>query len=843
MRRPARHRPSRVHRPAGGSEPSLAGADAVEAFFARRGWAPWDFQRRAWEAYAGGHSGVVQVPTGAGKTYAAYMGPLAELIDEVRAGGRVSGLRIVYVTPLRAVSRDIELALRLPVDDLGLRISVESRTGDTTAAVRARQKERLPNVLVTTPESLTLMLTRENAGEQLAGVKCLIADEWHELLTSKRGTQLELAFARVRRFAARVRTWALSATLPNAEDAARCAVGAGVEPAIVRGRMDREVVVRSVLPRDINRFPWAGHLGLSMLREVLDELDPSRPTLVFTNTRSQAERWYHAIAYSKPEWSEVLALHHGSIDREERERVEAGIKAGRIRIVVATSSLDLGVDFSPVERVFQIGSPKGIARLMQRAGRSAHRPMVACEVVCVPTHAMELVEIAAARRAIQAGEIEPRAGFNRPLDVLSQHMVTCALGGGFTPDELFAEVRTAWSYRDLSRDEFDWTLLLTREGGALHAYPEFRKITEKDGRYTIASPRHAQLHRLNVGTITADTTLEIRYLSGRSIGRIEEYFIANLREGERFVFAGKVLSFVMLKDLVAYVRPAAGTTAYTPIWGGTKLPISENLSSAIRRELDAAGRGVLDAEELRCVKPVLDVQRRESRVPAMDETLVEITRSREGYHLFVFPFEGRLVHGGLAALLALRLARIEPATFAIAVNDYGFEMLCDRDFPYERCLTPGLFTKDRLLDDALESANISQLARLQFREIARVAGLTVQNYPGNRKTGRQLQASTSLIFDVLSEFDPGNLLLVQARREVMERHYEQSRLARTLDRIAASRAAVVRTPRLTPMSLPLVIERQSASVSNETLLTRVERMKAQWSEGGSKRASRANASS
>lgn len=819
------------------------GAGAVAAFFAARGWTPWVFQRQAWEAYRAGRSGLIQVPTGAGKTYAAFMGPLSELIDACAAagGGGSLGLRVVYVTPLKAVTRDIEAALRSAAEAAGWGIRVESRTGDTPAAVRARQRERLPHVLVTTPESLSLLLTREDAAGVMQGLRCVIVDEWHELMASKRGTQLELGLARVRAFAPGVRTWALSATLPNAEEAARCAVGAGCEPLVVRAEMERRVEVKSILPRDIGRFPWAGHLGLAMLEEVLEALDPARPTLVFTNTRSQAERWYHAVRYSRPEWGPVLALHHGSIDRVERERVEAGLKSGRVRIVVATSSLDLGVDFAPVERVFQIGSPKGIARLVQRAGRGAHRPLAACEVVCVPTHAMELVEIAAARRAVESGELEARTGLTGPLDVLSQHMVTCAMGGGFEAWALYDEVRRAWSYRGLTREDFDWTLAMAREGGALHAYPEFRRIEERAGRHVISTARHGQVHRMNVGTITADTTLEIRYLSGRSLGRIEEYFIAHLREGERFVFAGKVLSFVMLKDLVAYVRPARGRTSHTPIWGGTKLPISESLSHAIRRELDLARTCEPGSPEGRCVAPVLAVQARESRLPRADATLAEVTRTREGYHLFLFPFEGRLVHAGLAALLALRLARIEPATFVTAVNDYGLELLCDREFPYEEHLGPGLLTREGLAGDAMESANTSELARLAFREIARVSGLVIQNRPGQSKTGRQLQASASLIYDVLSEFDPGNLLLEQARREVMERHYEQTRLGRTLDRIGSSRVEVVRTARLTPMSLPLVIERQSARVTSETLLARVERMKAEWSEAGSKRTSRASA--
>jgi len=805
------------------------GREVIEGWLASRGWRAWPFQQEAWEAYAAGRSGLIQVATGAGKTYGAYLGPLAELIDE-GGGKKVEGLRILYVTPLRAVSRDIELALKAPVLELSLKITIESRTGDTSASVRARQRARLPNVLITTPESLSLLLTRENAREQLGGVRAVIVDEWHELMTGKRGTQTELCLARLREFAPDVRTWAMSATLGNIEEAARAVVGVGVEPAIVRGKMDRPVIVDTVLPKNLRTLPWAGHLGLVMLPEVVEALDPEVPTLLFTNTRSQAERWFHAIHYAKPEWGPIMALHHGSIDREERERVEYGLKHGLIRICVATSSLDLGVDFSPVERVFQIGSPKGIARVAQRAGRSSHRPFTPCRITCVPTHALELFEVAAARRALDAGEIEPRMPMSKPLDVLSQHLVTCALGGGFAAEEMYEEVRRAWSYRELTRQEFEWALALVRDGGGtLSAYPDYHRVQlGEDGKYHVTKPKVATLHRLNVGTITGDTSMDIRMVRGRSLGRIEENFIAQLREGQQFVFAGKVLKFAFIKDLTAYVRPGKGKVTYTPMWGGTKLPISESLAEAIRRELERAAKGEFDCIELEAARPLAEVQQRWSHVPAHDEVLVEIVRTREGTHLFVFPFEGRQVSGGLAAVLALRLSRLKKASFSLAANDYGFEILCAEEFPFAELLTRELFTRERLVEDTLESVNITQLARQQFRDIARVAGLVFQSYPGSRKSGRQFQAGAGLLFDVLNDFDPGNLLLHQARREVMDKHFEQSRLARTLDRIAASRLVVVEPERLTPLSFPLLLERQAATLTSESLAERVEKMKRVW---------------
>lgn len=826
---------------------SASGIDTLRAWFASRSWTPWDFQARAWAAFLEGRSGLINVPTGAGKTYAAFGGPLAVVIDELRSSGARSldGVRLVYVTPLRAVSRDIELALKRPIVDLGLPITVESRTGDTSSSVRARQRRRLPNVLITTPESLSLLLTWEESATLLAPLQGVILDEWHELIASKRGTQCELALARLRTLAARggafqgprkpaLRVWALSATLSNLDVGAQAAVGVGVEPVVIRGRIDRPVAIHSLAPERLDRFPWAGHLGLAMLPRVLADLDPARSTLIFTNTRSQAELWHNAILAARPEWASFTGLHHGSIDRTARERIEAGLKDGSVRLVVATSSLDLGVDFAPVERVYQIGSPKGLARLLQRAGRSSHRPNTACAITCVPTHGFELVEIAAARKALAQGSIEPRAPLTKPLDVLSQHMVTRALGGGFAPDALFDEVRGAYAYRDLTRQEFDWTLTLVRDGGAcLKAYPEYHKI-EPDhaaGLLRVPDKRIARLHRLNVGTITGDATIELRLVSGKRLGSIEDSFIARLSHGDRFLFAGRTLEFVTLRDLTALARPARGRTTLTPHWSGTRLPISESLGESVRLTLERVGRGEIDEPELVAARPILDAIASLSVIPAADEVLIEACRTREGTHLFLYPFDGRLVHGGLAAVLSLRLTRLRKTTFAISVNDYGLEILTADDYPFQELLSPALFTTEGLLEDALESLNISDLARLQFRDIARVAGLVFQTYPGSPKSGRQLQASAGLIYDVFKDFDPGNLLLEQARREVMERQFEQSRLARTLRRLALAKPVLRAVERPTPLGFPLIVERTGAQITAETLGERLEKMRALWEKG------------
>ncbi|RKG73262.1 ligase-associated DNA damage response DEXH box helicase [Corallococcus exercitus] len=819
---------TRAKRPAPRTPSPYQGAPLAQLrqWFASKGWTPYAFQEEAWAAYARGDSGLIHVPTGAGKTYAAYIGPLADAAER-----NEKGLQILYLTPLRAVSRDVEQALREPLLALDADLEVESRTGDTSSSVRQRQRERLPQVLITTPESLSLLLTQEQAAENFASLRAVIVDEWHELLASKRGTQVELALARLRHFAPGLRTWALSATLANLEEAARTVVGTDRKPTLVSAELQRPVDVETLLPAEVDSFPWSGHLGFSMLPRVAEWLDPTQSTLLFTNTRSQAERWFEGLRFLRPEWEHLLALHHGSIDREERERVEGGLKDGSLRLVVCTSSLDLGVDFGPVERVIQIGSPKGIGRTLQRAGRSAHRPGATCRILFVPTHALELVEMAAARDAIASREVEPRTPLSKPLDVLAQHLVTCALGGGFTREALRDEVRTATSYASLTDEEFDWALTLVREGGpTLRAYPEFRRVVEVDGRFRVPDVRLARLHRLNIGTITSDASVQLRYWSGGNLGTVEESYVSRLKPGDTFLFAGRRLEFSRFKDMTAYVKPAKAKATQTPRWGGSRLPLSTSLAAAMRRTLEAARQGDVTRDEIAAAWPILDAQARLSRIPGDNSCLAETCRTRDGHHLFLYPFEGRLVHEGLAALLALRLTRLQKATFSLSVNDYGLELLTPTPFPFDEALRPALFTRERLVEDILESVNLSELARRQFRDIARVAGLVMPGLPGARKSTRQVQASSALLYDVFVKYDPDNLLLRQARREVLEHQFEQGRLARTLERLEANPVEVVHVHRPSPLAFPLVVERISASVSNESLLDRVERLKERWSQ-------------
>ena len=797
-------------------------SERLERWFAANGWRAFEFQREVWAAYRSGESGLVHSATGTGKTLAAFLGPVAEAIEE--SAERALPLRVLWITPMRALAGDTVQSLAKAVEGAGLAWTIGIRTGDTPAAERAKQARRLPSVLVTTPESLSLMLSQAEARERLATVRAVIVDEWHELLGNKRGVQVELALARLRRWNPALRTWGLSATLGNLDEALERLL-AGAPGRVVRGVSDKAVVIDTLIPADVERFPWAGHLGLAMLPEVVAALESSRATLVFTNTRSQAEIWYQALLEARPDWAGLVALHHGSLDAEVRRWVEDELRAGRLKAVVATSSLDLGVDFSPVERVLQIGSPKGVARLLQRAGRSGHAPGQTSRVSCVPAHALEFVEAAAARRAAMARRIEARRPVDRPLDVLAQHLVTIAAGEGFVEAELKAEVLSTRAFRDLTDAEWRWAMdFVTRGGESLKAYPEYRRVEEVDGWHVVRDAAIARRHRMSVGTIVSDASVDVRYLNGRRLGHVEESFVAWLSPGDAFVFAGHSLELIRVENMTALVRPAKPGAATVPRWQGGRSPLSSELAESVRELLEAHLEGRAQEPEMRAVERLLALQRRWSRIPRRHELLVEQCETREGHHVFCYPFEGRHVHVGLSALLAWRLARTRPASFSLAFSDYGFELLSRERFELLPLLKAGLLSPENLLADVLASLNAAELSKRQFREIARVAGLVFQGFPGQPKSSRQVQATSGLIYEVFARWDAGNPLLGQAEREVLERELEFSRLASAVRRLSASPVLLRQTHKPTPFAFPLMVARLREKLTSEKLADRVRRM-------------------
>lgn len=805
-----------------------------DEWFASRGWQPFGFQREVWAAMHQGRSGLLHATTGSGKTLAVWIGALLRARAQRAAA---PGLQVLWITPMRALAADTTRALAEPLGSLAPMWRVGQRTGDTPAAERARQDRRMPEALVTTPESLTLLLTRERAAAELAGIHTVVVDEWHELIGNKRGVQLQLALARLKRFNPGLVVWGLSATLGNPQESMATLTGQA-DATLVRGVHDKALVIDTLLPAEPGRFSWGGHLGAQMLEPVVREIEGSGTTLVFTNTRSQAETWYQLLLDQRPDWAGLVALHHGSLDKAVREWVEAGLRQGRLKAVVATSSLDLGVDFLPVERVLQIGSAKGVARLLQRAGRSGHAPGRTSRVTLVPTHTLELVEAAAARRAARAGRVECRSSPEAPLDVLVQHIVTVAIGGdeggGFEADAFFDEVRSAPAYRTLPREAFDWALAFCERGGdSLSAYPEYHRIVQgADGRWRVADASIARRHKLMVGTIVSDASMAVKWASGAgagaTLGHVEEGFIARLNKGDCFVFAGRVLEYVRTHEMAALVRVAKKSRGVVPAWAGGKMPLSSELADSVQALLDGAAGGDFAEPELQAAMPMLQAQARLSRLPVRDALLVERYDSREGHHVFLYPFAGRNVHIGLAQLLAWRLANrvrdARPNTFSLSINDYGLEIVAAAPLPEGALEDPALWATDDLLHDVLASLNSGQLAQRRFREIARVAGLVFGGYPGAPKSLRQLQASSSLFFEVFRQYDAGNRLLTQARAEVLAQELELSRLQATLTRLQALPQQRVLLAAPSPFALPLMIERLREQLSTEKLKDRLERL-------------------
>ena len=521
-------------------------------------------------------------------------------------------------------------------------------------------------------------------------------------------------------------------------------------------------------------------------------------------------------------------MHHGSLDARVRRWVESGLRSGDLRAVVCTSSLDLGVDFTAVDLVIQIGSPKGAARLLQRAGRSGHQPDAISQLAFVPTNAIELIELAAAQAAIRAGDLEARPVLQKPLDVLAQHAVTIAIGGGFDNQELLAEVRQTHAYQSLSDQEWQWVLdFVVRGGSTLDAYPEFKRVEKNGDRYQVTHRRTASIHRMNIGTIAADASIKVKYLKGASLGMVEEFFVSKLKEGEKFLFAGRLVQLARIRDNTAYVRRASGTPDTVPRWMGGRMPLSSELSAALRQKIEEASKGTLSGVEMQSLRHLFEIQSQWSVLPRHDELLMERIKTRGGYQLFVFPFEGRLVHEGLAALFAFRISKLQKTTFTMACNDYGFVLQSPKPIAVEQALAAGLLSSQSLLPDIWDCMNATEMAKRQFRQIARVAGLIHPGYPGQQKKSSHLQASSNLFFDVFTEYDPENLLLLQSRREVLEQQLEASRMHAALQRLDDSLVTMTDPPKVTPLAFPLLVDKLRERVSSETLAERIARLQTQ----------------
>ncbi|MFZ9386236.1 MAG: ligase-associated DNA damage response DEXH box helicase [Chitinophagaceae bacterium] len=815
----------------------LPGESIINEWLSGKNFAPFRFQQQTWHLIQKGESGLVNAPTGCGKTFAVFLGALIRYINEhpgYYQQKRHNGLQLLWITPLRALAKDIGRAMEEVITELGMPWQVGIRNGDTPVAERTRQKKNMPEILIITPESLHLILAQKGY-ENLFGTCGIIAvDEWHELMGSKRGVQVELAVARIvhvqrTMFNVQCSVWGISATIGNLDEAMDVLLSPlKTEGVIVRANLQKKTEVESIFPDEIEKYPWAGHLGIKLAHKLIPIIQNSRTTLIFINTRGMSETWYQTLLTVCPDRAGSIALHHGSSDRELRSWIEENLHTGNLKAVVCTASLDLGVDFRPVETVIQVGSPKGVARFLQRAGRSGHQPDAVSKIYFLPTHSLELLEAAALKSAMDEEMIESRPPMLLCYDVLLQFMNTLAVGGGFEPESLFGEVTGTFCYRDLSRDEWARLLHFATEGGAaMQQYDEFRKVELEDGLCKINSRRAAMRHRLHIGTIVSDAMMQVKFIGGGYVGVIEEYFISRLDPGDVFTLAGRNLEFVMIKDMTALVRKSEKKKSIVPSWTGGRMPLSANLGKKLRETLARSTAGIPGMEELERLQPLMNLQQELSHVPKENELLIEQIQTEDGYHLFVYPFEGRLVHEAMAAILAYRLSRIRPISFSFAMNDYGFELLSDQPIPVDDTNVYELFSPENLLTDIQRSVNSTEMARRKFRDVAVIGGLIFQGMPGEKKKARHLQSSASLLFSVFSEYDSGNLLLRQSYQEVLDQQMEETRLRDMLERIQQSHVILRFPERLTPFCFPIKVDSMREDLSSERLEDRVRKMQRQ----------------
>ncbi len=811
------------------------GEQVIQQWLKTKSWKLADFQKETIIAYMAGKSGLLNAPTGSGKTYAVFLPVLIEYINNNKEYKikKKSQLQVLWITPLRALTKDLRRNLQKVCDELEIPWNIGVRTGDVGVKEKAQQKKAMPEVLLITPESLHLLFTQKNNTLLFNQLTMLIADEWHELLGTKRGVQTELAFSRLRHLRPSVRTWGMSATIGNLEQASQVLTGintAKEHTVIVRSTIQKKIKVESILPDKIEKLPWAGYLGINLLDKVMPIVMQSTTTLVFTNTRSQTEIWYRFILEKYPEMAGITALHHGSLNRELRNWVEENLHLEKLKLVICTSSLDLGVDFHPVETVIQIGSPKSISRFIQRAGRSGHQPGSTSKIYFVPTHSLELIEGVSLREGVKKNILEDRIPLTQCFDVLAQYLVTLAVGDGFEQEELVHEIKSTYAFQYMTPEEWYWVLgFITSGGPSLLAYDEFRRVAIEGELFTVTNRKVATRHRLGMGTIVSDAVLQVKYMGGKYLGSIEEDFVSWMKPGAVFFFAGMNLEFVRVREMTVQVRKSKQKNGIVPRWMGGRIPLSSELSRFIRERLNNALNSDSPEPEMRKLQPVLNLQNDRSAIPNDKELLIERCKTKDGFHLFIFPFEGRLVHEGMASLIAYRISKIKPISFSMAMNDYGFELLSDKEVNIEEFLGQhDLFSTTDLWDDIQRSVNSTEMARRKFREIATIAGLVFQGYPGKSIKTKHLQASSSLLFDVISTHDPKNQLIRQAYQEALDQQLEETRLRSALERIKQQRILIKETQTPSPFAFPILVDRLREQLSSEKLEDRVNKLLKQF---------------
>ncbi|MCW5517801.1 ligase-associated DNA damage response DEXH box helicase [Muriicola sp. Z0-33] len=807
----------------------------AEKWFLDQNWQPFPFQKKTWAAFLAQKNGLLNAPTGSGKTYALWFPIVLNYIQQ-NPDFKVKhkkGLKAIWITPLRALSLEIKQSAERVINDLETQLTVGIRTGDTSTTERARQKKMMPDLLITTPESLQLLLSAKGYDKIFKSCSAIVVDEWHELLGTKRGVQMELGLSRLKTVAKDLRIWGISATIGNLEQAREVLLGPNSDAyensVLIRANLNKKITVKSIIPKEIETYPWRGHLGLRLLPDVIPIINNSRTTLLFTNTRSQCEIWFQKILEKHPEFAGEIAMHHGSIDKKTRVWVEQAIRNESLKAVVCTSSLDLGVDFAPVETVVQIGGPKGVARFLQRAGRSGHKPGKESVIYFLPTHAIELIEASALQQAVKKKAVEDRIPYLNSFDVLVQYLTTLAVSDGFYPEEIYPEIKETFCYQGMTKDQWHWLLnFLVLGSQSLHTYDEYKKVErEEDGRFKVNNRGIAMRHRFQIGTIVGDANITVRYQKGGYIGTIEESFISKLNPGDVFTFAGRNLEFISVKGMQAKVRPSSKKTSKVPAWMGGRLTLSSEMSKILREELYTAGRNTKEqSEEIIALTSLFDRQRIESIVPNPDQFLIETFETQDGFHHIFYPFEGRFVHEAMGSLLGYRISLLGPITFSLAFNDYGFELLSDKQIDIQLLVDNNLFSTDYLREDLQKSLNDTEMARRKFRDIAVISGLVFTGYPHKGIKMKHLQGNSSLLFDVFKDYEPDNLLFQQAYRETFEHQLEEGRLRMALERIANQKIIWQACSGPTPFSFPIITDRLREKLTNEGLADRIKRMTA-----------------
>jgi len=782
-----------------------------ERWFASKGWEVKPFQMKVWRAVLGNRNGLLNTPTGSGKTLALFTPILLQGLKRKRQ----TGLFAIWVTPLRSLAEEISQQTQDFARHVGVDIQVQVRNGDTPTSKRKSQQKSPPFMLVITPESLHLLLSYKESHKYFADLGYIIVDEWHELLSNKRGVQVELAVAALRAINPKAITWGISATIGNLEEA-RNVLMANVKPGpVIKSKEKKRIDIKTVLPNELEELSFAGHYGTRLAGKIIDIILASGTTLIFTNTRAQCESWYQHLVMAHEEMPGQIALHHGSLSKDIRMWVEGALRSGSLKAVVCTSSLDLGVDFPAVDNVIQIGGAKGVARFVQRAGRSGHHPGGLSTIHFVPTHALEIIEGAALRDAIRSDAIEERRPLVLSFDVLAQFVVTMALCGRYTAKELKVMVKTTHAFGLISDDEWTWITDYVRLGSrSLRNYNEYKKVTlDEKNRMTVDSRRISSRHRMHIGTIVSDNMMHVKFQSGGRIGAIEEWFISKLSPGDTFIFTGRVLELIRIKDMEVHVRRSKKKKGVLASFQGGRLPLSARLGGHIRAQLSPLRRKT--HPEKKFLDRLFQHQARRSMVPTENQLLIETVKTREGFHFFCFPFEGKFVHEAMAALLAYRIGLIMPITFSLASSDYGFELLSAKPWDTDIVIDNNLLSASHLFADLTASLNTSELAGRKFRDISAISGMVFQGYPGANKKARHMQASGHLLFKVFEEYEPENLLFRQSYRETFEEALEEERLRKTLVDIEEKEIVIQVCEKPSPFSFPILADRLRGSISSE----------------------------